>query len=129
MNKQQKTDKYAKIAMAIISGIIVFLFIIAISGCSNVYAQQNEPNIVEFKKFIKCWQDPGCPIDSAYLDSCFISPKEFSDIFNFYPNYDVDTCLVRNELKIISNNNPHNLVKTYGDRRIYECFITRISCH
>jgi len=35
MNRQQDVDKHAKIAMAIISGIIIFLFIIAISGCHN----------------------------------------------------------------------------------------------
>ena len=33
MNKQE-VDKHAKIAMIIISSIIIFLFIIAISGCS-----------------------------------------------------------------------------------------------
>tara|TARA_R110002020_G_scaffold17760_13_gene62006 strand:+ start:1265 stop:1495 length:231 start_codon:yes stop_codon:yes gene_type:complete len=35
MNRQQDVDKHAKIAMLIISSIIIFLFIIALSGCIN----------------------------------------------------------------------------------------------
>jgi hypothetical protein len=35
MNRQQNVDKHAKIAMAIITGIIIFLFIIAITGCKH----------------------------------------------------------------------------------------------
>ena len=32
---EQEVNKHAKIAMAIISGIIIFLFIVALSGCYN----------------------------------------------------------------------------------------------
>ena len=32
---EQEVNKHAKIAMTIISGIIIFLFIIAIMGCNN----------------------------------------------------------------------------------------------
>ena len=35
MNRQQETDKHARIAMIIISSIIIFLFVIALSGCHN----------------------------------------------------------------------------------------------
>ena len=35
MNNQQDVDKHAKIAMVIISGIIIFLFVIAPMGCNN----------------------------------------------------------------------------------------------
>jgi len=46
MNKQQEVDKHAKIAMVIISGIIIFLFIIALSGCKfNEEPQWEEGNI------------------------------------------------------------------------------------
>ena len=35
MNNQQDVDKHAKIAMVIISGIIIFLFVIATMVCNN----------------------------------------------------------------------------------------------
>jgi hypothetical protein len=41
MNRQQDIDKHAKIAMAIISGIIIFLFIIAVMGCNNHVAHKD----------------------------------------------------------------------------------------
>ena len=41
MNRQQDVDKHAKIAMLIISGIIIFLFAIALSGCYNECAHKD----------------------------------------------------------------------------------------
>ena len=44
MNRQQETDKHARIAMMIISGIIIFLFVIALSGCSCY-------NVCDYEKY------------------------------------------------------------------------------
>ena len=41
MNRQQEVNKHAKIAMVIISGIIIFLFIVALMGCNSHTAHKD----------------------------------------------------------------------------------------
>ena len=54
MNRQQETDKHARIAMIIISSIIIFLFVIALSGCHN-NCTHNQADWEDSDEWHKIW--------------------------------------------------------------------------
>ena len=56
MNRQQEVDKHAKIAMIIISSIIIFLFIIALSGCKENQQLETDTILHNIKPCTGCWK-------------------------------------------------------------------------
>ena len=82
MNRQQETDKHARIAMVIISGLIIFLFMIALSG--GCYAQQDTIS-----------NDNLCLLDSVEIREFFYRDADF--LSKQYSHSGIDTCLVKEE--------------------------------
>ena len=56
MNRQQETDKHARIAMIIISSIIIFLFVITLSGCHN-NCTHNQVDWEDSDEWHKIWYE------------------------------------------------------------------------
>jgi len=82
MDRRQEVDKHAKIAMAIISGIIIFLFIIALSGCHN-NCTHKQVDWEDSHEWHGMWYDKNDTNSDGDIDSLRIRTWEIEDPYPY----------------------------------------------